>query len=126
MTDIASRVVDLGFLESFCDAFNRHDLDALMAHMADDCVFYASAGPMEDGTEYRGAQEVRRGFAEVFASFPDGQWEEGRHLVTGERGLSEWTFRGTRSDGVRVEVRGCDVFTFRDGKIGRASCRERV
>lgn len=117
MTDIASRAVDLAFLESFCDAFNRHDLGAIMAHMTDDCVFYASAGPTEDGTEYRGAQEVRRGFAEVFATFPDAQWEGERHLLAGERGLSEWTFRGTRNDGVRVEVRGCDLFTFRDGKI---------
>ena len=117
MADVVSRAVDVAFLESFCEAFNRHDLDGLMAHMADDCVFFASAGPAPDGTCYRGRDEVRRGFAEVFATFPDGQWAEGRHLVAGDRGVSEWTFRGTRPDGMRVEVRGCDVFTFRDGKI---------
>jgi ketosteroid isomerase-like protein len=31
--------------------------------------------------------------------------------------VSEWTFAGTRLDGSRFEVNGCDVFTFRDGKI---------
>jgi ketosteroid isomerase-like protein len=31
--------------------------------------------------------------------------------------VSEWTFTGTRADGTRVEVHGCDLFTFRDGKI---------
>jgi hypothetical protein len=31
--------------------------------------------------------------------------------------VSEWTFTGTRMDGTRVEVNGCDLFTFRDGKI---------
>jgi ketosteroid isomerase-like protein len=31
--------------------------------------------------------------------------------------VSEWTFTGTRADGSRVEVNGCDVFTFREGKI---------
>jgi ketosteroid isomerase-like protein len=31
--------------------------------------------------------------------------------------VSEWTFTGTRTDGSRVEVHGCDLFTFRDGKI---------
>jgi hypothetical protein len=31
--------------------------------------------------------------------------------------VSEWTFTGTRTDGTRVEVQGCDLFTFRAGKI---------
>ena len=117
MTDTATRQVDIAFLESFCDAFNRHDLDAIMAHMTDDCVFDASAGPDVDGRRYSGQDAVRRGFLEVFDTFPDGQWQAGRHLVAGDRGLSEWVFRGTKTDGTRVEVNGIDVFTFRDGKI---------
>ncbi len=117
MTDIIARQVDVAFLESFCDAFNRHDLDALMAHMTEDCVFLSSAGPDQEGRRYSGQQEVRAGFADVFATFPDGQWQEGRHLVCGDRGLSEWVFRGTKTDGTRVDVNGIDVFTFRDGKI---------
>jgi len=31
--------------------------------------------------------------------------------------LPEWTFTGTKSDGTRVEVTGCDLFTFKNGKI---------
>ena len=31
--------------------------------------------------------------------------------------MSEWTFTGTRADGARVEVHGCDLFTCRNGKI---------
>ena len=117
MADVATRTVDVRFLESFCEAFNRRDLDAVMAHMTDDCVFDTSAGPEREGRRYRGQDEVRRGFAEVFATFPDGRWQEGRHLVAGDRGLSEWVFRGTKIDGTRVVVNGMDVFTFRDGKI---------
>ena len=117
MTDTATRQVDIAFLESFCDAFNRRDLDALMAHMTDDCVFLASAGPEREGRRYAGQDAVRAGFADVFTTFPDSRWEEGRHLVCGDRGLSEWVFRGTKTDGTRVEVNGIDVFTFRDGKI---------
>jgi steroid delta-isomerase-like uncharacterized protein len=117
MTDTVTRPVGVEFLVSFCDAFNRHDLDALMAHMTEDCVFDASAGPEQHGQRYVGREAVRRGFAEVFATFPDSRWEEGRHLVSGNRGVSEWVFRGTRLDGTRVEVNGCDLFTFRDGKI---------
>ena len=72
MTDTATRQVDVAFLESFCDAFNRHDLDVLMAHMTDDCIFDASAGPDQVGRRYQGQDGVRAGFAEVFATFPDG------------------------------------------------------
>src|SRR5688500_14193718 len=117
MTDTVTRPVGIDFLVSFCDAFNRHDLDALMAHMTEDCVFDAAAGPEQQGRRYAGQDAVRAGVAEVFATFPDGQWEEGRHWVSGDRGVSEWVFRGTRRDGTRVEVNGCDLFTFRDGKI---------
>ena len=117
MTDTATRSVGIDFLVSFCDAFNRHDLDALMAHMTDDCVFDASVGPHREGRRYAGREVVRGGFAEVFENFPDSRWEEGRHWASGDRGVSEWVFRGTRRDGTRVEVNGCDLFTFRDGKI---------
>ena len=117
MTDTATRSASVEFLTSFCDAFNRHDLDALMAHMTEDCVFDASVGPEQQGRRNVGRDAVRGGFAEVFDTFPDGQWEEGRHWVSGDRGVSEWVFRGTRRDGTRVEVNGCDLFTFRDGKI---------
>lgn len=117
MTDTITRPVGIDFLVSFCDAFNRHDLDALMAHLTEDCVFDASAGSEQQGQRHVGRAAVRAAFAQTFTNFPDGQWEEGRHLVTGERGVSEWVFRGTRLDGARVEVNGCDLFTFRDGKI---------
>jgi len=93
------------------------DVDALMSFMTNDCVFEASAGPDVCGARYAGRDAVRAAFAEVWATFPDAHWGDARHLVQGTRGLSEWTFTGTRADGGRVEVHGCDVFTFRDGKI---------
>lgn len=109
--------VSVAFLEAFADAWNRHDVDALMTFMADDCAFEASAGPDACGVRHAGRAAVRAAFAEVFDTFPDAQWGDPRHFVCGERGVSEWTFTGTRTDGTRVEVNGCDVFTFRDGRI---------
>ena len=32
-------------------------------------------------------------------------------------GMSKWTLTGTAPDGVRKEVRGCDFYSFRDGKV---------
>jgi steroid delta-isomerase-like uncharacterized protein len=106
-------------LQAFADAWNRHDVDTLMSFMTEDCVFETSAGAEVWGTRYVGSESVRAGFAEVWATFPDAHWADARHVVAGDRGVSEWTFTGTRTDGTRIEVYGCDLFTFRDGKIAR-------
>jgi steroid delta-isomerase-like uncharacterized protein len=114
----ARSVADLvALLDRFADAWNRHDVDALMSMMTDDCVFNASAGPEIDGQRSEGNEAVRTAYAAVFESFPDAHWANCRHLILGNRGVSEWTFTGTQKDGRRVEVTGCDLFTFRDGKI---------
>jgi steroid delta-isomerase-like uncharacterized protein len=105
------------WLQAFADAWNRHDVDALMSFMTDDCVFESSAGPEAWGTRSEGREAVRAAYAEVWATFPDAHWGNARHFVCGDRGVSEWTFTGTRGDGTRVEVHGCDVFSFRDGQI---------
>lgn len=104
-------------LDRFADAWNRHDLDALMAMMTDDCVFEASAGAHVNGQRSEGRDAVRAAFAAVFETFPDAQWRNPRHFVAGSRAVSEWTFTGTHRDGRRVEVNGCDLFTLRDGRI---------
>ena len=109
--------VSVDYLQAFADAWNRHDADALMSFMTDDCVFDASAGPEVCGTHYAGRAAVRAAYAEVWATFPNAHWGGARHFICGDRGVSEWTFTGTRPDGTRVEVDGCDVFTFRGGRI---------
>ena len=108
----------LDILISHTDAWNRHDLDALMTLFADDCVFEASGGDEVGGARYEGKREVREAFAAVLESMPDAEWGDGRHyrLAPGY-GVSEWTLTGTMSDGRRIEVNGCDFLTFRDGKI---------
>jgi len=115
MSNVAGVTTEM--LQAFADAWNRHDADALMSFMSDDCVFEASAGPDVCGNRYEGRAPVRAAFSEVWATYPDAHWRHARHFVIGDRGVSEWTFTGTRVDGARVEVHGCDVFTFRDGKI---------
>jgi steroid delta-isomerase-like uncharacterized protein len=104
-------------LDRFADAWNRHDLEALMSMMTDDCVFDASAGPHVNEQRSEGKEGVRAAYAAVFQAFPDAHWANPRHIISGNRGVSEWTFTGTQRDGKRVEVAGCDLFTFRDGRI---------
>lgn len=99
------------------DAFNRHDIDAVMTHFAEDCVFTTVAGPEAFGARITGRDAIAKAFAGVWAAMPDAEWADHRHFVCGDRGVSEWTFRGTDAAGRRVEAQGVDLFTIRDGKL---------
>lgn len=114
---ISSPSVTEATLAAFTDAWNRHDVDALMSFMTDDCVFMTAGGPERCGTRHVGREAVRAAFAAAWATMPDAQWRNGRHFVQGDFGVSQWTFTGTRADGTRVEADGVDIFTFRDGRI---------
>ena len=107
----------LALLEEFAAAWNRHDVNALMSAMTDDCVFKSTAGPTASGAVYEGRDAVRAAFAGVWQAFPDAQWNGPTHFVASDRAVSEWVFTGTRLDGTRVEAEGCDIFTFRGDKI---------
>jgi ketosteroid isomerase-like protein len=104
-------------LAAFSDAWNRHDIDALMGFMSDDCVFQTAVGPDACGTRHGGSAAVRAAFAAAWGVIPDAQWVNGQHFVQGDFGTSQWTFTGTAADGSRIETDGIDVFTFRNGKI---------
>jgi len=107
----------IAVLDGFANAFNTHDVDKILSYMTDDCVFEASAGPDADGEEFVGKDAVRKAFEDVFKNFPDAHWSNPHHFISGNRAVSEWTFTGTKPDGSKVEVNGCDLFTFKKGKI---------
>jgi ketosteroid isomerase-like protein len=106
-------------LRRLVDAFNAHDLDAVMSFFVDDPVLEMPRGPDPWGRTFRGGDEVRAGLASRFAGLPDVHYGEDRHWVSGDRGCSEWLLTGTSADGERVEVRGCDLFEFEGDKIAR-------
>jgi ketosteroid isomerase-like protein len=108
---------DPSFLADFAAAWNAHDVELLMSFMADECEFRTGAGPEACGARAVGRDAVRAAFAKVFERIRDAHWGGDRHLVAGDRGLSEWTLTGVLGDGSRMEVDGVDVFTFRDGRI---------
>lgn len=62
---------------------------------------------------------MREGLASRFTGIPNVHYGDDGHFVAGDRGVSEWTLTGTTTDGERIEVRGCDLWTFRDGLISR-------
>jgi ketosteroid isomerase-like protein len=101
-------------LRRVLDAFNRHDLDAIMSHFADDCVFESPRGTEPWGRRFNGKDEVRQGLAARFEGIPDVHYGDDAHFACGNRGVSEWTLSGTTVEGERIEVRGCDIWTFGD------------
>ncbi|MDY0071097.1 MAG: nuclear transport factor 2 family protein [Thauera sp.] len=109
--------VSTATLQAFSDAWNRHDIEALMSFMADDCSFHAVAGPDLMGRSFVGREAVREGFQLAWQTFPDAAWLDPDHFVVGDRGVTESTFSGTKADGSRVEARMVDVYTFHNGKI---------
>jgi ketosteroid isomerase-like protein len=104
-------------LKSIAAAFDRHDLDGILLHFADDAIFESPRGPDPWGQRFLGKEECRRAFAARFSGIPDIRYQDDEHFVDGDRGASEWTLSGTTATGQRIEVRGCDLYTLRDGKV---------
>ncbi len=115
MSDIGST------LKKLCDAFNAHDLDGIMSHFADDCVLEMPRGDRPWGARHEGRENVRKALAGRFEGLPDVHYGGELHFVDegANTGMSKWTLTGTRRDGQRVEVWGCDFYTFRGGKVIR-------
>jgi ketosteroid isomerase-like protein len=106
-------------LQAITAAFNRHDLEAIMEFFTDDGVFESPRGPDPWGRRFDGQAAVREGLAMRFSGIPDVHYGNHDHFVSGDRGASEWTLTGTTTEGQRLEVRGCDLWTFRGGLISR-------
>ncbi|HEY0128025.1 MAG TPA: nuclear transport factor 2 family protein [Rubrobacteraceae bacterium] len=106
-------------MKTFLDAFNRHDVDAIMSYFLDDCEFDTPRGPAPYGRQLRGKDEVREGIAARFSGIPDVSYTEDVHWSCGDRGVSEWTLQGTSTEGERIRVRGCDLFVFEGEKLRR-------
>ena len=106
-------------LQGFLDAFNAHDVDAIMSFFAEDCILDMPRGPAPGGTRLVGKAQVRKGIESRLDGIPDVHYGDDSHWVCGNRGVSEWTLTGTTTAGVYVHVRGCDLWEFRDNKIVR-------
>ncbi len=106
-------------LQAFLDAFNAHDVDAIMSLFTEDCVFDTPRGPAPGGQHLVGKQQVRAGIQARFDGIPDIHYGDDRHWTCGDRGVSEWTIRGTQVTGETIEVRGCDLFELTDNRISR-------
>ena len=107
-------------------AWNDHDLDAIMAMHAPDMVF-------ENHTAGESAQgaDVREHIASIFETWPDIRFETRRLYARDGVVTQEWTATATHANtmrrgdlvaeptGKRIEWRGVDVIPFEDGLVKR-------
>ncbi len=120
-TNLQQMTVTVETMKQVLEAFNRHDLDAIMEYFSDDCSFDFPKGPEPWGQRFVGKAQVREGLAGRFKGIPDVHYGEDRHWISADvtRGVSEWTLTGTTTLGIKLNVRGCDLWEFRNGKITR-------
>jgi uncharacterized protein (TIGR02246 family) len=103
----------LAAVERFNDAFNRHDVDAVMTVMTDDCVFESTSPPI--GERIVGHDAVRAFWEQFFAASPSSRFDAEEVIVTGDRCVVRWVH--VWAGDAPGSVRGVDVITVRDGKV---------
>jgi ketosteroid isomerase-like protein len=102
-------------IDSFNDAFNRHDADALAALLTDDTVF-EDTSPAPDGRRVEGKAAVVEFWRGWFGRNPDARFEAEEVIISGNRAVVRWVYRKVRN-GQPWHLRGVDVFSVRDGKV---------
>jgi ketosteroid isomerase-like protein len=93
------------------DATNLHDLEALVGCFAPDFVNETPAHPARS---FRGRDQVRKNWAQIFAAVPNLETEIIDSASSGDTVWTEWEMRGTRLDGARHLMRGVSVFKVGD------------
>ena len=113
-------------IDRYNDAWNRHDVEAIVAMHAPDMVFENhTAGELAEG------EAVGPHIARIFGSWPDLTFATRRLYVRENLVVQEWTASATHqtelrrgeivapASGRRIEWRGMDVIPFEDGLIKR-------
>ena len=101
----------LAAVERFNTAFNRHDVDGVMAAMTEDCVF-ENTEPAPDGERYEGAARVGAFWETFFANNPRATFVAEEVFAAGDRCVVRW-----RYDWGSGHVRGVDAMRVRDGRV---------
>ena len=114
-----TEAISAQILKAIIDAFNAHDLDAIMEFFCDDCSLDMPRGPEPWGQRFNGKAAVREAIAARFKGLPDVQYSDDRHWVSGNMGVSEWLLTGATPDGRSVRLQGCDHWEFKNGKVVR-------
>jgi len=99
-------------VERLVQGVNDHDLQAVAACFAED---YVNETPAHPARGFRGREQVRRNWEQIFAFVPDLRAEVSRCTFAGPVAWTEWEMTGTRRDGSSHHLRGVIVFGVEGG-----------
>lgn len=100
----------------FNEAFNRHDVAAMMQLMTDDCVF-ENTYPAPDGTPFAGKPAVTQFWQDFFRDSPQAHIEIEEIFGLGLRCVMRWRYTWVDTAGNQGHVRGVDIFRVNNGLI---------
>jgi ketosteroid isomerase-like protein len=103
-------------IHQFNAAFNRHDVDAVMALMTPDCLF-ENTNPPPDGERFVGAVAVRGFWEEFFRASPHAFFTAEETVACGDRAFVRWSYQWTDAEGKAGHIRGVDIFRVSAGKV---------
>ena len=116
-TQTVESPVTLELMRAISASFNSRDVERILAHFADDATFTLARGPEPVGRTLAGKAAIRQALTERFKQIPDMRWEHKEYVLMGDRAVSVWTVKGKGADGEELNYQGCDLYTFRAGKI---------
>ena len=105
----------LQVINLFNEVFNKHDVDAIMKLMTEDCVF-ENTRPVPDGERFVGQERVRAFWELFFSRSPHAHFETEEIFATGDRCVVRWIYTWIK-DGKKGHIRGVDIFKVRNGKV---------
>lgn len=111
----AATAATLATVNRYNEAFNRHDVDAIMALTTDDCIFDNTSPP--DGDRIVGKPAVRAVWEEMFRSSPNAVFDAEEIVACRDRCVVLWVYSWTGEDGIPGHIRGVDIIRVRDGKV---------
>jgi ketosteroid isomerase-like protein len=98
-------------------ATNAHDIEALVSCFAAD---YRNETPAHPTRGFRGAEQVRRNWTQLFAGVPDLTARVLATAIDGDTVWSEWEMSGHRRDGTVHRMRGVIIFGVREDRAASA------
>ncbi len=116
MTEDPVTRTTLEAVRRFNEAFDRQDVDGVMAAMTEDCVFENTCPP-PDGERYAGQKSVRGFWTRFFRSSPSASFTAEEIFAAGDRCVVRWRYGWAGKDGAPGHIRGVDIFRVRDGKV---------
>lgn len=112
------RTAAMAALKAFGKAFNTGDIDGVLAEVTDDFEWRLHEGPSApDGAVVRGADAVRAALAARAERIDRLRFSETEVMFGDDHVVGRFRATGAYKDGRTIDVRGLDVYAFRDGKI---------